>query len=102
MSNPQLEAFEEVLDTVIAAGPFNPLTIPTLKDLLPAAEALGLRAAHGHWGEHPPLESGRSIGVEDWACEVGGGETRLGYWEWAANQLDLDREESDDEPEEEA
>jgi len=92
MFNPQLEAFEEVLDTVIAAGPFNPLTIPTLMDLCPAAEALGLTAAHGHWGEHPPLESGRSISVEDWACEVGLGSTRDGYWEWAVRQLADDRE----------
>lgn len=36
----------------------------------------------GHWGEladYPPA---------DWIHEVGNGDTRLGYWEWAANQIE--------------
>ena len=62
---------------------------------MPAAEVMDLHFTHNdYWREHPPLTSGRSISVEDWACEVGAGNTRLGYWEWAAKQLELDREEA--------
>lgn len=38
-----------------------------------------LREAHGGvWGEHPDYP------LDDWLYEVSNGDTRLGYWDWAA------------------
>jgi hypothetical protein len=97
MTTEHLDALKEALDVCDGTQPDhdNPLIAVTLERLMHPAEALDLQAVHGGpWGEHPPLESGRSISVDDWACEVGAGNTRLGYWEWAAKQLELDREEA--------
>jgi len=39
------------------------------------------REQHGGvWGEHPAHP------VSDWQYEVANGDTRLGYWEWAAHR----------------
>jgi hypothetical protein len=37
----------------------------------------------GHWGKHPRWP------VEDWQYEVANGDTRLGYWDWVNNMLDI-------------
>jgi hypothetical protein len=81
---------EEIVGRAIRSGAVDRL----INELRSHAEALDLADKHGHWGEHPPLESGRSISAEGWACEVGGAETRLGYWDWVASRLEQDREES--------
>lgn len=48
-----------------------------------ADDARRLREEHGgFWGEH------HSWPVDDWTTEVSNGETRLGYWEWVAAQVD--------------
>lgn len=36
----------------------------------------------GVWGAHPDHP------VEDWQYEVANGDTRLGYWDWVAAQLE--------------
>jgi hypothetical protein len=36
----------------------------------------------GFWGEHPGFP------VEDWRNDVANGDTRMGYWEWVAAQLE--------------
>lgn len=35
------------------------------------------------WGEHPTFP------LADWRAEVASDDTRLGYWEWVANQLEI-------------
>jgi hypothetical protein len=48
------------------------------------ALAEALKAKHGgHWGEHPDHDA------ETWASEVANGDTRLGYWEWVANMVEV-------------
>ncbi len=45
--------------------------------------AKALKEAHGgHWGE---LEG---HDVADWRYEVANEDTKLGYWEWAANRIE--------------
>lgn len=41
-----------------------------------------LKDRHGYWGAHPTWP------VEDWQAEVENGDTRHGYWEWVANQIE--------------
>ena len=48
---------------------------------IPTAEAL--TAQHGVWGEHPTWPS------QDWKYEVDNGDTRIGYWEWVVQQMEL-------------
>ena len=43
-----------------------------------------LREEHGTWGEFPEHP------VDDWKYEVANGDTRLGYWTWVANKLELE------------
>lgn len=47
--------------------------------------------AGGHWAEHDKFPS------RDWRYEVADGDTRLGYWEWVAAQLNDTAEEDEDE-----
>ncbi len=42
-----------------------------------------LVAQHGVWGEHPDYP------VADWQLMVANDETRQGYWEWIASELEL-------------
>lgn len=50
-----------------------------------AAAASNLRSQFGgHWGQHPVYA------VEIWLGEVANTDTRLGYWEWVANQIEID------------
>jgi hypothetical protein len=50
---------------------------------MPSDHVKSIIDAHGGaWGEHSDLP------VEDWQHEVANGDTRLGYWEWVAVQLD--------------
>ena len=43
-----------------------------------------LRDTHGGmWGEHPDFP------VADWQLQVANDETRAGYWEWVASELEL-------------
>lgn len=42
-----------------------------------------LISSYGKWGEHPVFT------LSDWRAEVGNNETRLGYWEWTANCLEI-------------
>ena len=45
------------------------------------------------WGEHPAFP------LVDWRAEVTSNDTRLGYWEWVANQLwDLEVHRNEQEP----
>jgi hypothetical protein len=37
----------------------------------------------GFWGAHPEYP------VADWQYEVGNDETRLGYWEWVQNEIEM-------------
>jgi|GEM_PF-3586879 len=91
------DAFE-ALKALVANSKCPDFTLERLvTKLAPLPEALDLAAKHGAWSEHPPLESGRSISAEDWACEVGAGNTRLGYWDWVCGQLEVDQEESESE-----
>lgn len=49
-----------------------------------AQEAEAIREeAGGFWEQHP------SHSVEDWQSEVANGDTRLGYWEWVACQIEV-------------
>jgi len=93
------DAFLELLSINNAArdseGRRNIAVDRLLIELNQRPEALDLADKHGFWSDHPPLESGRSISAEDWACEVGAGNTRLGYWDWVCGQLGLDQEESE-------
>lgn len=41
------------------------------------------------WGEHPVFQ------LVDWRAEVTSNDTRLGYWEWVANQLEVHRNEQE-------
>lgn len=45
--------------------------------------SIQLKQEHGRWGEHPDYPH------EDWAREASKNATRLGYWEWVANQIRL-------------
>lgn len=38
----------------------------------------------GTWGSH------RRYSVADWQYEVANNDTRLGYWEWVAHQIDAE------------
>lgn len=49
-----------------------------------ADTASGLIATYGIWGAHPDHPPA------DWRFEVANDDTRLGYWDWVANQLDPD------------
>ena len=49
-----------------------------------------LESIHTRWGEHPDFTHA------DWADEACADETRLGYWDWVQQQIDI-AEESDDE-----
>jgi hypothetical protein len=43
-----------------------------------------LKEAHGGmWGEHADFP------VEDWVMEVTNNDTRLGYWEWVADGVEI-------------
>lgn len=42
-----------------------------------------LQQEYGVWGEHPDYP------VKDWQYEVGNDETRAGYWEWVASEMEL-------------
>jgi hypothetical protein len=43
----------------------------------------------GKWGEHP------THAFEDWRYDVDNGDTRIGYWEWVAAQLQVEGKEHD-------
>ncbi len=43
----------------------------------------------GYWGEHPEYP------WSDWVGEVEGNSTRLGYWEWVAEQIEFKKEAND-------
>jgi hypothetical protein len=43
-------------------------------------------ASGGVWGEH------QDHTVNDWRYEVTNDDTRLGYWEWVANKIELEKE----------
>lgn len=42
---------------------------------------------YGVWSEHPEWP------VEDWKTEVENNDTRAGYWDWVASQIELNSEE---------
>lgn len=42
-----------------------------------------LNDRYGYWDAHATWP------VEDWKTEVDNGDTRHGYWEWVANQIEL-------------
>ena len=42
-----------------------------------------LKERHGYWDEHITWSS------DDWKTEVENGDTRHGYWEWVANQIEI-------------
>jgi len=44
----------------------------------------------GVWGDHPRYPAAL------WEDCVGDGDTRLGYWEWVANRIDMSGEDEDD------
>ena len=53
-------------------------------------EANKLREANGGvWGNMP------NFPTEDWTDEVTNGDTRLGYWEWVAHQMDTKKVEKE-------
>ncbi len=41
---------------------------------------------YGYWGDYP------NYCIEEWRHHVANGDTRLGYWEWAANGVVEDEE----------
>jgi hypothetical protein len=41
----------------------------------------------GHWGEHPAFPP------DNWAHEALEGSTRLSYWDWVQQQIDIAEEE---------
>lgn len=43
-------------------------------------EAFSLIDERGMWGEHPDYP------VQDWQSQVADDDTRLGYWQWVANE----------------
>jgi len=81
---------EEIVGRAIRSGAVDRL----INEPRSHAEVIDLADEHGHWGDHPPLDSGLGVSSEDWACEVAESSIRLGYWDWVASQLELDREES--------
>lgn len=63
-----------------------------------SAEALRWKYDHlgdGGWGDHPVYPKSA------WAVEAGEIETRLGYWEWVAHQIELNEEWESEHDEEE-
>lgn len=44
----------------------------------------------GYWGEHPDYPQ------KEWADEVADDATRLGYWDWVEQQIDIAEEDDDD------
>lgn len=49
-----------------------------------------LRFAYGGpWGEHPEWP------VSDWQIEVANGDTRRGYWEWVAANIEAGANQND-------
>ncbi len=44
-------------------------------------DATLLANKYGHWGSHPDHPFG------DWQYEVANEDTRLGYWEWVAQEI---------------
>jgi hypothetical protein len=48
--------------------------------------ASALSDEHGVWGAHPTWP------VQDWKTEVENDDTRLGYWDWVASQIELHSE----------
>lgn len=54
-----------------------------------AAAAGDIREAHGGvWGEHPEYP------VSAWRYQVNNDDTRAGYWEWVASELEFAEAES--------
>ena len=49
-----------------------------------------LVAEFGHWGEHPDHS------LVDWGNAAKADDTRLGYWQWVASNLESDAEAGDD------
>jgi hypothetical protein len=49
-------------------------------------DASDLKESYGHWNSHPVYR------VSDWMEIVSYGDTRLGYWEWVADQIELEEE----------
>lgn len=54
------------------------------------AEALDTLAAAfgGYWGEHPQHD------VASWQYAIANEDTRQGYWEWVADQIAFDKEDT--------
>jgi len=48
-----------------------------------------LTAVHGVWGAHDTWP------VQDWKYEVDNDNTRLGYWEWVAQQIEIHADPTD-------
>ena len=65
-------------------GNSDPAMIRASLDLVEAMREphLVAREHGGTWGEHPQHPVG------DWRHQVEAGDTRLGYWEWVANEPD--------------
>lgn len=74
-------------------GNNDPAMIRASLDLVEAMREPHLLAKEhgGTWGEFP------MHWVSDWQYQVEECETRLGYWEWVANQLDASAEDDPDE-----
>lgn len=49
----------------------------------PAKTVEVLTAENGIWGSHATWP------VQDWKYEVDNDDTRLGYWEWVAQQIEM-------------
>ena len=70
----------------------NTLNLPMDGEWVPAADSpdYGLTAEQlrdkygGYWEEHPKYP------ITDWHHEVADDNTRLGYWEWAAQRIEED------------
>ena len=75
---------QHVKDWDISTHPDHSTIGPLVADtsnLSEKAEALK-EANGGHWGELAGHD------VADWRYEVANEDTKLGYWEWAANRID--------------
>lgn len=46
--------------------------------------AAELRNQYGNFGEHPDRP------IEDWKCQVSNDDTRQGYWDWLAGELEAE------------
>lgn len=76
-------------------GNNDPAMIRASLDLVEAMREPHLIAKehHGTWGDHPQHL------VSDWQYEVEYDDTRLGYWEWVANEITLNQEDDCEAPE---